>query len=97
MTHLPGTGSAALDAGVAAGHAFDQRGDPRTVDQPTTANGPGSDGTDIGAVELATLPVAALPPKKFDLKAAIAKCKKKFPKGKKRKSCIKKAKAKAKT
>ena len=58
---------------------------------------PGSDGTDIGAVELATLPVAALPPKKFDLKAAIAKCKKKFPKGKRRKSCIKKAKAKAKT
>jgi ELWxxDGT repeat protein len=31
----------------------------------------------------------------FDLKAAIKRCKKKFPKGKKRKKCIKKAKRKA--
>jgi hypothetical protein len=33
----------------------------------------------------------------FNLAAAIKKCKKKFPKGPKRKRCIKKAKAKAKS
>jgi len=33
--------------------------------------------------------------REYDLKAAIKKCKKKFPKGAKRKKCIKKAKARA--
>ncbi|HEY0380569.1 MAG TPA: choice-of-anchor Q domain-containing protein [Pyrinomonadaceae bacterium] len=44
-------GSPALDAGVAAGATFDQRGLPRTVDDPGVVNAPTSDGTDIGAFE----------------------------------------------
>lgn len=51
-TMLPAPSSALIDAGVAGGPSVDQRGLPRTVNQPTT-NGPNSDGTDIGAVELA--------------------------------------------
>lgn len=50
MALLPG--SAAIDAGVAAGALFDQRGNPRTVDDPLTANAPTSDLTDIGAFEV---------------------------------------------
>jgi hypothetical protein len=45
------TGSPAIDAGVAAGATFDQRGMPRTVDDPGVANAATSDGTDIGAYE----------------------------------------------
>jgi hypothetical protein len=45
------TGSDAIDAGVAAGALFDQRGMPRTVDDPSVPNEPTSDGTDIGAFE----------------------------------------------
>jgi len=48
-------GSAAIDAGVAAGSTFDQRGRPRTFDDPGVANAPTSDGTDIGAFELQPL------------------------------------------
>ncbi len=44
-------GSPAIDAGVAAGATFDQRGLSRTVDDPGVANAPTSDGTDIGAFE----------------------------------------------
>ncbi len=44
-------GSPAIDAGVAAGSTFDQRGMPRTVDDPGVANAATSDGTDIGAYE----------------------------------------------
>jgi hypothetical protein len=44
-------GSPAIDAGVAAGATFDQRGLPRTVDDPA-ANAATSDGTDIGAFEV---------------------------------------------
>jgi hypothetical protein len=47
-------GSAAIDAGVAAGATFDQRGLPRTVDDPGVANAATSDGTDIGAFEAAS-------------------------------------------
>jgi hypothetical protein len=46
-------GSAAIDAGVAAGATLDQRGFPRTVNDPGVANAPTSDGTDIGAFEAA--------------------------------------------
>ena len=46
-------GSAAIDAGVAAGATFDQRGLPRTVNDPGVANAATSDGTDIGAFEAA--------------------------------------------
>ena len=44
-------GSPAIDAGVAAGATFDQRGQPRTIDDPGVANAATSDGTDIGAYE----------------------------------------------
>ena len=46
-------GSAAIDAGVAAGATFDQRGLPRTVNDPGVPNAATSDGTDIGAFEAA--------------------------------------------
>jgi len=48
-------GSPAIDAGVAAGASFDQRGRPRTFDDPGVANAATSDGTDIGAFELQPL------------------------------------------
>lgn len=44
-------GSPAIDAGVAAGASFDQRGLPRTFDDPGVVNAATSDGTDIGAFE----------------------------------------------
>jgi HYR domain len=44
-------GSPAIDAGVASGATTDQRGLPRTVDDPGVPNNGGSDGTDIGAYE----------------------------------------------
>ena len=46
------TGSDAIDAGVASGATFDQRGKPRTYDDPAVTNEATSDGTDIGAFEL---------------------------------------------
>jgi len=49
------TGSPAIDAGVAAGATFDQRGMPRTFDDPAVTNAATSDGTDIGAFELQPL------------------------------------------
>jgi hypothetical protein len=49
------TGSPAIDAGVAAGASFDQRGLARTFDDPGVANAATSDGTDIGAFELQPL------------------------------------------
>ncbi|MFL6284317.1 MAG: choice-of-anchor Q domain-containing protein [Pyrinomonadaceae bacterium] len=45
-------GSPAIDAGVAAGSSFDQRGKARTYDDPGVANAATGDGTDIGAFEL---------------------------------------------
>jgi hypothetical protein len=50
-TMEPLTGSDAIDAGVAAGSTFDQRGEARTVDDGGVPNEPTSDGTDIGAFE----------------------------------------------
>ena len=50
-TMEPLAGSDAIDAGVAAGATTDQRGDPRTVDDPAVPNEATSDGTDIGAFE----------------------------------------------
>jgi uncharacterized delta-60 repeat protein len=44
---------------------------------------------------ISTPPPAATTPATFDLAAAIKRCKKKFPKGKKRKKCIKRAKQRA--
>jgi hypothetical protein len=57
------------------------------------------DGFDEGQFTLALRSLGgppAVPAPSFNLKAAIKKCKKKFPKGKKRKKCIKKAKKRAK-
>lgn len=50
-TMEPQPGSDAIDAGVAAGATLDQRGEPRTLDDPAVPNEPTSDGTDIGAFE----------------------------------------------
>ncbi len=47
------SGSAAIDAGVAAGATLDQRGLPRTVNDPGAPNAATSDGTDVGAFEKA--------------------------------------------
>lgn len=44
-------GSAAIDSAIAGGATTDQRGQPRTVNDPGVLNAPTSDGTDIGAVE----------------------------------------------
>jgi len=44
-------GSPAIDAGVANGAMFDQRGKARTVDDPSVTDAPTSDETDIGAFE----------------------------------------------
>jgi hypothetical protein len=44
-------GSRAFDKGRYVGAATDQRGLPRPVDDPTTANAAGGDGSDIGAYE----------------------------------------------
>jgi HYR domain len=49
------SGSPAIDAGVAAGVSFDQRGKARTYDDPGVADAATSDGTDIGAFELQPL------------------------------------------
>jgi hypothetical protein len=48
-------GSPAIDAGVAAGASFDQRGLMRTYDDAGVVNAATSDGTDIGAFELQPL------------------------------------------
>jgi CSLREA domain-containing protein len=50
--------SPALDKGSASGLSTDQRGEPRPFDLPTIPNSgaPGADGSDIGAVEMQTLP-----------------------------------------
>lgn len=60
MELLPG--SDAIDTGVAAGATFDQRGEPRTVDDPGVPNEPTSDGTDIGAFETEVACVLTCPP-----------------------------------
>jgi predicted outer membrane repeat protein len=52
-THLPALTSPAVDGGIANSLALDQRGLPRTVDLATVPNPAGSDGTDIGSVEVA--------------------------------------------
>jgi hypothetical protein len=51
-TELPRKGSPVINAGKAFGLKYDQRGDKRTVDYPKVKKRRGSDGTDIGAVEL---------------------------------------------
>jgi hypothetical protein len=52
QTMLPAAGGPAIDAGTANGLATDQRGQARIFDQLSVADGPGSDGSDVGAVEL---------------------------------------------
>lgn len=52
QTVLPAPGGPAIDRGASNGLAADQRGLPRTVRQPGTIGG---DGTDVGAVELSAV------------------------------------------
>lgn len=58
-TMLPAATSPAIDAGVANGLAHDQRGERRTIDHGAARDGAASDGSDIGAVELADPRVSA--------------------------------------
>ncbi len=51
-TLLPAASSPLVDAGVANGYNVDQRGEKRRFNDPARPQAPGSDGTDIGAVEL---------------------------------------------
>ncbi|MBI3851466.1 MAG: CSLREA domain-containing protein [Verrucomicrobia bacterium] len=50
-THALRFDSPALDAGHSGGLTTDQRGLPRPIDDPTTPNAEGGDGSDIGAYE----------------------------------------------
>jgi CSLREA domain-containing protein len=95
QTHALLAGSAAIDtanpAAPGSGGNSCAPADQRGIVRP---QGPRCD---KGAFELeppASAPNTPTAPT-FDLAGAIKKCKKKFPKGKKRKNCIKKAKAKA--
>jgi predicted outer membrane repeat protein len=54
QTMLPALASPAIDAGVANGLTTDQRGLSRTDELSSAPNRPGSDGTDIGSVEIQT-------------------------------------------
>ena len=45
------SGSPAIDKGKHFGSVFDQRGQPRPVDNPAIPNAAGGDGTDVGAYE----------------------------------------------
>lgn len=51
LTQLPALSSPVIDSAIANGLTTDQRGLPRTIQQPSVPNAPGSDGTDMGAVE----------------------------------------------
>ncbi len=55
-TRLPAASSPVINAGLANGLTEDQRGENRTVHYPQKANSLGSDGTDMGAVELSAPP-----------------------------------------
>jgi len=51
-THALLASSPAIDAGAPTVQTLDQRGQPRSIDNPAVPNQLGSDGTDIGAVEV---------------------------------------------
>ena len=73
-THLPSKTSPVVDAGVANGLTTDQRGLARKADRPENTNATGSDGTDIGAVEVALEPAPEPPDTTVD--DAVASIKK---------------------
>jgi hypothetical protein len=52
LTHALLSGSPAIDAGAHTAVSFDQRGEPRPVDNPAVPNASGGDGSDIGALEV---------------------------------------------
>jgi hypothetical protein len=52
FTHALLADSPAIDAGTNSGLDFDQRAQPRTIENPAIPNAPGGDGTDIGALEV---------------------------------------------
>jgi hypothetical protein len=64
QTMAPGSKSPAIDKGGSSAVTIDQRGAPRPVDYlgVPSASAPGADGTDIGAVELASPPAVNAPP-----------------------------------
>jgi RTX calcium-binding nonapeptide repeat (4 copies) len=59
QTHAPALTSPVLDRGIANGLTTDQRGLARTSDLGLVPNGAGSDGTDIGSVEIQAAEVEA--------------------------------------
>jgi predicted outer membrane repeat protein len=95
-TMKPAATSPVIDRGSAFGLGADQRGLARTFDAPTIPQGGGSDGTDIGAVELQASDVPPAPP--VPGSPAKPKCKKKKHKrsaaSAKKKKCKKKRKKK---
>ncbi len=52
LTHALLSGSPAIDAGTNNGLILDQRGQPRTIHVQGSPGLPGSDGTDIGSLEM---------------------------------------------
>ena len=69
QTHEPLFTSPVIDAGIGNGLTTDQRGFPRAVEIPSIPNRNGSDGTDIGSVEVQTcrdLPAHAFPASAVD-------------------------------
>jgi len=52
LTHALLAGSPAIDGGASSFVSFDQRGEPRPVDDPAVPNGVGGDASDIGAFEV---------------------------------------------
>jgi prepilin-type processing-associated H-X9-DG protein len=62
QTHLPQSGSAALDGGTGSGAPVnDQRGLPRPSDDPMIPDASGGNGSDIGAVEVQVPPPIPTP------------------------------------
>jgi hypothetical protein len=96
QTMKPAATSPVIDQGSAFGLDTDQRGQARVFDAPTIANGPGSDATDIGAVELQSTDVPAAPAAPAPVVSTKKKCKKKKHKrsaeSAKKKKCKKKGK-----
>jgi hypothetical protein len=83
LTHRPSLASPLLDKGFTQGLLTDQRGLPRTFDNPSLANATGGGGVDIGAVELqgsefpsAGPPATPAAPGAPATPAPAAKCKK---------------------
>ena len=60
FTHALKVGSPAIDGGKSFSLSADQRGSPRTYDNPNIANATGGDGTDVGAYEASELRIVGI-------------------------------------